>query len=758
MGRQELTNFINLNLIEDEDNMLLIADEIFDFLKNPEYRKKYNEKYTDFMEYVYETGGTKGFGGVYGNYISIKTNPETYTPMLTCSHSGLFFDLAVMLNCLGEKFIDIHVLEKKISELTEVKTKSELIKKFPFLYRYLKVKFEEFLKPGDAYQIIREYESSKKDPIKFNILKEKYKRDGEDIEILYEKAKMCTSFKFAILNMSLYFSNILKNNKEIEKWITNNPIDIKFAQNDTKKIMLYIMESYLRTLENAIQIDAKTSAQKSLSIFESYVRKYEDNFPNDITRIEFNREPILEDYNIGISNKREKCIVTLSSLKNKCNKFLAEHPYLKSGIELPKIDTNLSFDENKKNAEKYIKDLLNNTINEDIENGAHDATEEVKNRVKQLEEEIASESISVNDKREKTIILKKIKMVLNDIKPKAVQTGTGKVFRNYYVYYYPNGMVALDRIDGYGALYIMPAHIYREARYKDNLTDVKNIPGVQRVNHKNNQWLNIAKDYIENGTDGLTEDDIKKSSEVASIDFPYTVDKLEELEKMFAEEENEIGVNETKRRIRKTKELKEIDTELKDNEFDNYNDISAEMRQKVEQLDGEKEDVLNSQDIEEMANSDKSFEELYEDWKNNHEKKKKARNPVVAAITKRRSMNENGRYCCEWCGKDYLNTSPLRSHHVRPLSQGGPDNIYNTVCICPDCHDYVHSHEITDEEQYRLFEIVRKHIEEENPEYLPAFNEMMSPIAKDDEDYMKNKAIIDRNFELQWNDVNIRKR
>ena len=230
------------------------------------------------------------------------------------------------------------------------------------------------------------------------------------------------------------------------------------------------------------------------------------------------------------------------------------------------------------------------------------------------------------------------------------------------------------------------------------------------------------------------------------------------MEKRFAEEANDQGVEETKRRIKKTKELTEIDENLKTNEFDKYEIYPVESRQIVEKFDGEKEDAIDSEEIAEIASSDKSFEELYAYWKNNHKEERTKRNPVVAGITKRRSMNENGRYCCEWCGADYSNTSPLRSHHVRPLSQGGPDNIYNTVCICPNCHDYVHSHEITDEEQNRLFEIVRKHIEDENPEYLPAFYDMMSPIAKDDEDYVKNKENIDRNFELQWNDVNIKKR
>ena len=59
-------------------------------------------------------------------------------------------------------------------------------------------------------------------------------------------------------------------------------------------------------------------------------------------------------------------------------------------------------------------------------------------------------------------------MVLVDIKPKAKQTGIG-IFSNYYIYFYPNGMVAIDKIDSYGALYIMPVHIYKKLRNPERL-------------------------------------------------------------------------------------------------------------------------------------------------------------------------------------------------------------------------------------------------------------------------------------------------
>lgn len=39
----------------------------------------------------------------------------------------------------------------------------------------------------------------------------------------------------------------------------------------------------------------------------------------------------------------------------------------------------------------------------------------------------------------------------------------------------------------------------------------------------------------------------------------------------------------------------------------------------------------------------------------------------------------------------YKNGKPyLESHHVITLADGGPDVIYNTIAICPNCHRKIH--------------------------------------------------------------------
>ena len=66
------------------------------------------------------------------------------------------------------------------------------------------------------------------------------------------------------------------------------------------------------------------------------------------------------------------------------------------------------------------------------------------------------------------------------------------------------------------------------------------------------------------------------------------------------------------------------------------------------------------------------------------------RNELVSEHTKRRA---NG--FCDLCGNpapfNSKNGYPyLEEHHVLTLANGGPDTIYNTVALCPNCHRKMH--------------------------------------------------------------------
>jgi len=67
------------------------------------------------------------------------------------------------------------------------------------------------------------------------------------------------------------------------------------------------------------------------------------------------------------------------------------------------------------------------------------------------------------------------------------------------------------------------------------------------------------------------------------------------------------------------------------------------------------------------------------------------RNSVLKAYVKVRSN-----YSCEMPGCDYTGFSKtdgsqyIEVHHVIPLSEGGEDNVNNTVALCPNCHRKLH--------------------------------------------------------------------
>ena len=67
------------------------------------------------------------------------------------------------------------------------------------------------------------------------------------------------------------------------------------------------------------------------------------------------------------------------------------------------------------------------------------------------------------------------------------------------------------------------------------------------------------------------------------------------------------------------------------------------------------------------------------------------RNPEVVVATLRRAKGY-----CERCGceapfiRKSDNTPYLEVHHRVPLSEGGSDNLENTIALCPNCHRELH--------------------------------------------------------------------
>ena len=737
MSKQNLKESINVGIPIADEFLFLSHDEIVSFIDNPNFKKQFQIQFDKYLEYLSTISGIHNIGSYY-KYITISLDEKTYNCIFTFSHLGLYLSLANMLNCLQEEELNIDNLKVGLKKLRHIKSEKELEENFPFLYQEVFLKNKKYAIKNKMMLTIYTYEYAKKDFIQFNKLKEEYKRKGLDLEGEYFFAKTCFDFQKFISSAVKHFSSIIDNYYKIQQWMVDNPIDIRLNINDTKKVYLYIIYRQMENMLRYAEDNEKLYAQKSLIILENLIKKYQEIFPNDNTEIQFDRDIVIDKNNKKNNNPYIlKC--NLQKILTIFEKQVSKYSFLKRNIMLPNIDENLTFQENMLKVNKYLLSILEETVIEDKCNGAIEITdEEIEKKITKLEQEIKSKNITEENRNLKKIVLEKIKMVLIDIKPKAKQTGIG-LFSNYYIYFYPNGMVAIDKIDCYGALYIMPVHIYKEARYKKSLTEVRTISGVKFVEHRRKEWLIDAKKYILNGTEDLTEKDIMDTEIVTSIDFPYTLDKMNELQQELEREGKftKKVAEETKKRIEKIKKMEKIDSELHDSS--NYNLPLNE---------------FNSEEEEEIIKLDKTFDELYEYWKQHHQDVKVRRNPAVAAITKNRARDKDGNYCCEMCGAKNFESSTFDSHHMMALSEGGIDNIYNTICLCPNCHRYVHSGKMTLYQKYDLLKKIRTHISEENPEYLTNFDKMISPIAESDEYYKTHKEEIDHNFSILWNGEN----
>lgn len=85
-------------------------------------------------------------------------------------------------------------------------------------------------------------------------------------------------------------------------------------------------------------------------------------------------------------------------------------------------------------------------------------------------------------------------------------------------------------------------------------------------------------------------------------------------------------------------------------------------------------------------------------------------------IEKETKMRANGK--CDLCGKDapflIRDKEPyLECHHIKFLAENGPDSIYNTVALCPNCHRKMHSLKLK-KDINKLISKVKKYLEEDN--------------------------------------------
>lgn len=467
----------------------------------------------------------------------------------------------------------------------------------------------------------------------------------------------------------------------------------------------------------------------------------------------------IEDKNVNLSN------IFLWQCEDLCNvNTLQRVEYKKLNLQMPlelinlylkqedikkTVDVLLSYsnqdfkNDDLSNVYNKLNELIQGALNESIKIGLKDVN------LNDLKQEALKELGDTLDNDKKQLKLKsyidRIDMFLHYLKPYKVQTGSGK-FKNFHVFYYENGMVVLDKLNGeYGSLYIMPIMIYLSILKNENiknLYEVRNILGVRSVSHRKNNWQIEVKNLIDSHK--ITMEEIEFLEKASEVSLPVNDEQLQSLKKQY--KDNNFLQTEIKRKeIERKKRFEEIDEEIK---RDKASECSKDL------LDDEEEQIIEEVDEPNdfLVINDSSIQS------------KVTRNPKVSLFTKLRTKDDQGMMHCDLCGEFVsFDTRNFEAHHIIPLANNGVDNVYNTVCLCGNCHNRIHS-----KVPPTMFEIgwmlqrVRERVIKTTPFYLQNFDRLFNPnynflygsIDNYDEEmryYENNKENEDRNFLVEWN-------
>ena len=467
----------------------------------------------------------------------------------------------------------------------------------------------------------------------------------------------------------------------------------------------------------------------------------------------------IEDKNVNLSN------IFLWQCEDLCNvNTLQRVEYKKLNLQMPlelinlylkqedikkTVDVLLSYsnqdfkNDDLSNVYNKLNELIQGALNESIKIGLKDVN------LNDLKQDALKELGDTLDNDKKQLKLKsyidRIDMFLHYLKPYKVQTGSGK-FKNFHVFYYENGMVVLDKLNGeYGSLYIMPIMIYLSILKNENiknLYEVRNILGVMSVSHRKNNWQIEVKNLIDSHK--ITMEEIEFLEKASEVSLPVNDEQLQSLKKQY--KDNDFLQTEIKRKeIERKKRFEEIDEEIK---RDKASECSKDL------LDDEEEQIIEEVDEPNdfLVINDSSIQS------------KVTRNPKVSLFTKLRTKDDQGMMHCDLCGEFVsFDTRNFEAHHIIPLANNGVDNVYNTVCLCGNCHNRIHS-----KVPPTMFEIgwmlqrVRERVIKTTPFYLQNFDRLFNPnynflygsIDNYDEEmryYENNKENEDRNFLVEWN-------
>ena len=377
------------------------------------------------------------------------------------------------------------------------------------------------------------------------------------------------------------------------------------------------------------------------------------------------------------------------------------------------------------------------------------------------------------------------------------------VFKNYYGFEF-DGVYVFDyfidsdsskdiykkakRESGNG-IYILTYEDYIKVKEMKNKTEVRNYirkylyPCADYMNHNENIEtkllervtkikMNIAKKkyLLKLVSSPVTTEEIELTQEeidyYVSKFFNYDFEKLSEIKDHVKNKKlkEAIGKKISVELVDKEKKGQSTKEKLTDDDRDEINIEIEEMLKNLEEANMERK----KEGLEEVTFEKDNYFNVYRvliDYKNKcNISKKSIRDVQVAYKTKIRTFHDN-EYHCELCGSANYDPLYFESHHFIPISQSGPDDIYNTVCLCLNCHKAIHGGRVTDMQNYMLIETIKEHIKKENPELLNKFemtlgfkeNSYLEQIENIEKEIIKIEQSMDKCLDKETNDDEILK-
>lgn len=567
--------------------------------------------------------------------------------------------------------------------------------------------------------------------------------------------------------LSFLFSIAMKNIRQIkEKNITftsnkklNETRFVEFLNSESNQKLIYseflkLFETHFKFNENNKSIIENISNNGYLFILSSMYFRLLNSIP------EINNQNLVYMY-----------IAYSRNLNQKCNKFIkfADKSFLKEEDfkELEKkirieLETRLGI-EKLNNILEQTKDISDISEIHNIINNSLIKKKSINDEIQIIEKQRNETLENSPEYRVLNQRLNKLLLYKNHFDSEEVINGEG-IFQDCYGFDF-EGLYVFDYFSDiedtnilkkakrdYGhRIYILTADDYLKLKDLSNRTEVNKYikdnlePCADTMFHGENEEkrllekLKAVKKSIEkkNYVINLSKTDNPVTDEeilITQEEFDYYVSKYISNNKQVIEQMRKKSKKfETKESLEHENNIKEVQ------KYKNEHEIVEELTEtQQEEIDYEIErtyvilEKINyerkKKGLEPLSFNSNNYYDVYKaiiDYEEEKNIKIKAkRDPKVALVTKNRTFYNNA-YHCELCGIEEMNPIYLESHHFIPISQGGPDDVYNTVCLCSRCHKAIHNGLVTDYQNYGLIKTIKDFITSKIPEDLPFFEKTL---------------------------------